>query len=66
MAAAPPSPRDRARELLARQFDRMGSAYRNTAGLIRTGWGNFWVEACIDAMVPLVLLCPDADAEDEG
>ena len=58
-----PSPRDRARVLLADSFANLGSAYYNLAGLIRGGWENFWIKPCLDALTPLVLLMRD---EDEG
>lgn len=62
---AAPSPRERARELVADQLASMGTAYANTANLVRDGkFENFWITACLDAMAPLMLLCPDGD--DEG
>jgi hypothetical protein len=65
-----PSPRDRAREVLADSFLALGPAYLNLANLIRTGFENFWITPCLDAMTPLVLLVAggesDDDDEDEG
>lgn len=56
--------RERAREIYARQFDALGDGWKNTAGLIRTGFENLWIKPALDAMEALVLLCPD-EGEDE-
>lgn len=43
----------------------LGPAYGNIAGLIRTGFENFWITPCLDALVPLVVLSPNVEDDDE-
>jgi hypothetical protein len=60
------SPRDAARDRLADHLASMGTAYINTANLVRDGkFENFWITACLDAMAPLMLLCRDADDDED-
>jgi hypothetical protein len=58
--------RELAREAFARQLDRKGSAWANTAWSVRTGYENIWITTALDALEPLVLLSADGDDEDGG
>lgn len=58
--------REQAREALARQIDRKGSAWANTANSVRSGYENIWIIAALDALEPLVLLSADGDDEEAG
>lgn len=57
--------RELAREAFARQLDRKGSAWANTANSVRSGYENLWITTALDALEPLVLLSADAE-DDEG
>lgn len=60
-----PTPRDTARRHYANALRARGIAWRNTAGLIETGFENCWITPALDAMESLVLLSDNGD-DDEG
>lgn len=56
--------RARARDAYARQLDRLGPAWANTANSVRAGYENVWISAALDAIEVLVRACPDAEGDE--
>lgn len=56
----------RARDMLADSLAAKGPAWSNVAGSIRAGYTNLWIEAAVTALVSVLRLLPDEEADDSA